>query len=277
VPDPYGAEPGARLYRTGDVCRYLPSGDIEFLGRVDQQVKVRGYRIELGEIEAVLAAHARVRECVVDARGEAAEKRLVAYVTDEDGASVTARELWEYVRERLPEYMAPSSIVLLDELPLTPNGKIDRKALPAPDDSRDRLESAYVAPRTETERALADIWSRVLGVEQIGATDNFFMVGGHSLLATQVVSRVRQSFQIEIPLRAMFESPTIAELSLVIEKIRSEQSPSGVSTISARRRGARNLEEILSKVQQLSEDEARQLLQGRKTLKRDVQESAEVR
>jgi acyl-coenzyme A synthetase/AMP-(fatty) acid ligase/acyl carrier protein len=290
VPDPFAAEPGARLYRTGDVCRYLRGGDIEFLGRVDQQVKVRGFRIELGEIEAVLAGHPGVRECVVEARDAAGEKRLVAYVTrsaeepnvDEGsgmdkGGGMTARELWEYVRERLPEYMAPSSIVLLDEMPLTPNGKIDRKALPAPDKTKDRLENDYVAPSTETERVLAEIWSKVLGVEQVGATDNFFTVGGHSLLATQVVSRVRQSFQIEMPLREMFESPTIAELAKVVEKIRGQQSPAGVSTISARRRGGRNLEQVLSQVQQLSEDEARQLLHGRKTSKPGAQGSDAVK
>jgi acyl carrier protein len=180
--------------------------------------------------------------------------------------TVTAQQLWDFVRERLPEYMAPSSIVLLDELPLTPNGKIDRKALPAPDHTKDRLQNAYVRPSTETEQTLAEIWSRVLGVEQVGATDNFFMIGGHSLLATQVVSRVRQSFQIEIPLREMFESPTIAELSKAIEKIRSQQSPSEVPTISARTRRGRNLEQVLSQVQQLSEDEARQLLRGRKSV-----------
>ncbi|HEX3186870.1 MAG TPA: amino acid adenylation domain-containing protein, partial [Pyrinomonadaceae bacterium] len=207
VPDPFAADGGGRLYRTGDICRYLPTGDIEFLGRVDQQVKVRGFRIELGEIEAVLATHECVRECVVEARGDAAhgEKRLVAYITTNPDASsigpVTTQQLWEYVRERLPEYMAPSSIVLLDQLPLTPNGKIDRKALPAPDYAKDLLENAYVAPSTDTERVLAEIWSRVLGVEKIGVTDNFFMIGGHSLLATQVVSRVRQSFEIEMPLR----------------------------------------------------------------------------
>jgi len=271
VPDPFATDAGARLYRTGDICRYLPSGDIEFLGRVDQQVKVRGFRIELGEIEAVLSTHECVRECVVEARGDTTpgEKRLVAYVTTSTDASsmepVTAQQLWDYLRERLPEYMAPSSIVLLDQLPLTPNGKIDRKALPAPDYAKDLLENTYVAPSTDTERTLAEIWSRVLGVETIGVADNFFMIGGHSLLATQVVSRVRQSFGIEMPLREMFESPTIAELSKAVEKIRSQQSVSGVSTITARKRGARNLDQVLSQVQQLSDDEARQLLRARKS------------
>jgi amino acid adenylation domain-containing protein len=267
VPDPFATDGGRRLYRTGDICRYLPGSDIEFLGRVDQQVKVRGFRIELGEIEAVLARHEGVRECVVEARGDG-EKRLVAYVTTTSDASslgpVTAQQLWEYVRERLPEYMSPSSIVLLDQLPLTPNGKIDRKALPAPDYAKD-LQNTYVAPSTDTERTLAEIWSRVLGVEKIGVTDNFFMIGGHSLLATQVVSRVRQSFGIEMPLREMFESPAIAELAKAVEKIRSQQSLSGVSTITARKRGARNLQQVLSQVQQLSDDEAKQLLRARKS------------
>jgi acyl carrier protein len=248
----------------------LPGGDIEFLGRVDQQVKVRGFRIELGEIEAVLGAHEGVRECVVEARGETnSEKRLIAYITTSSDVSsigpVTPQQLWEYVRERLPEYMAPSNIVVLEQLPLTPNGKIDRKALPAPDYAKDLLENAYVAPSTDTQRVLAEIWSRVLGVEKIGVTDNFFMIGGHSLLATQVVSRVRQSFGIEMPLREMFEAPTISELSKAVEKIRGEQSLAGVSTITARKRGARNFEQVLSEVQQLSDDEARELLRARKS------------
>jgi len=278
VPDPFATDGGARLYRTGDICRYLPTGDIEFLGRVDQQVKVRGFRIELGEIEAVLATHESVRECVVEARGDTSEKRLVAYVTTNSDASinaVTPQRLWDYVRERLPEYMAPSSIVVLDQLPLTPNGKIDRKALPAPDYAKDLLQNGYIAPTTETERTLTQIWSRVLGVEKIGVADNFFMIGGHSLLATQVVSRVRQSFAIEMPLREMFESPTIAELSKAVEKLRAAQSGSAVSatTITARKRGARNLEQVLSQVQQLSEDEAKQLLRARKSFKFDVKDN----
>jgi len=241
-------------------------------------VKVRGFRIELGEIEAVLATHESVRECVVEARGDTSEKRLVAYVTTNSDASinaVTPQQLWDYVRERLPEYMAPSSIVVLDQLPLTPNGKIDRKALPAPDYAKDLLQNGYIAPTTETERTLTQIWSRVLGVEKIGVADNFFMIGGHSLLATQVVSRVRQSFGVEMPLREMFESPTIAELSKAVEKLRAAQSGSAVSatTITARKRGARNLEQVLSQVQQLSEDEAKQLLRARKSFKFDVKDN----
>jgi acyl-coenzyme A synthetase/AMP-(fatty) acid ligase/acyl carrier protein len=220
IPDPFSADPGARLYKTGDLARYLLDGNIEFLGRGDFQVKVRGFRVELEEIETVLASHPNVRHAVVLAREEApGDKRLVAYVVPREEPAPTAAELHRAVKERLPAYMVPSSFVTLDALPLTPNGKIDRKALPAPDTGRAEDEDTYVEPSTEVELLLAEIWSEVLGVEKIGVNDNFFESGGHSLLATQVIARVRKTFQVEVPLRSIFESPTIAELAVTVEEI----------------------------------------------------------
>ncbi|HEX5724995.1 MAG TPA: amino acid adenylation domain-containing protein, partial [Longimicrobiaceae bacterium] len=219
VPDPFAAEPGARLYRTGDLARWRPDGTLEFLGRNDHQVKVRGFRIELGEIEAVLRGHGSVADCVVMARAEAGEQRLVAYVV----GGVEAAELRAHLRESLPEYMVPSAFVFLDALPLTPNGKLDRKALPAPELAP--AEDRYVAPRTPVEEVLAGIWAEVLRLERVGANDNFFELGGHSLLATRVVSRVRELFGVELPLRALFEGPTVAELAGRVEEIRRAELP----------------------------------------------------
>ncbi|HEX3131502.1 MAG TPA: amino acid adenylation domain-containing protein, partial [Thermoanaerobaculia bacterium] len=203
LPDPRSGE-GERVYRSGDLARFRPAGEIEFLGRVDQQVKVRGFRIELGEIEAVLADHPDVSEAVVLVQGEGGDRRLVAYVT---GAPSGLRE---YLRDRLPEYIVPSAFVVLPELPLSPNGKVDRKAL-----SRLTVESekASEAPRTPAEELLAAIWSDLLGLDRVGVDDNFFERGGHSLMATRLVSRVRDSFGVELPLRAVFEAPTLAAMA----------------------------------------------------------------
>ncbi|WP_163973487.1 non-ribosomal peptide synthetase, partial [Myxococcus sp. CA018] len=212
VPNPYGD--GERLYRTGDVVRWLRNGTLEFLGRADTQVKVRGYRIELGEVEAALAQHGGVNEAVVVAREDGNEgKRLVAYVTARTGTSLESSALRSHMKQRLPEYMVPSAYVVLESLPLTPNGKVDRKALPAPVAMLGTPGSDYVAPRTPTEELLAGIFSQVLGVERVGSKDNFFELGGHSLLATQMVSRIRSTFRIELPLRELFEAPTLSILS----------------------------------------------------------------
>ena len=227
IPDPFAAAPGARMYKTGDLARYRPDGNIEFLGRIDHQVKIRGFRIELGEIEAVLGQHPAVREAVVLAREDApgnssaslrTEKRVVAYyVVAEQKPLPTTTDLRSFLKEKLPEYMVPAVFVLLDALPLMPNGKIDRRALPAPDRSRPELDKVFVAPRTPTEELLAEIWARLLDVERVGIHDNFFDLGGHSLLATQLVSRMREVFQVEIPLRRLFEVPTVAGLAESIE------------------------------------------------------------
>ncbi|WP_331023625.1 amino acid adenylation domain-containing protein [Longimicrobium sp.] len=216
LPDPFGATPGARLYRTGDLGRWLPDGTIEFMGRGDSQVKVRGFRIELGEIEARLAEHAAVHEVVVVARdGEVGDPRLVAYYTGDGAAAAVLRA---HLAERLPEYMVPAAFVHMDALPVNPNGKLDRKALPEPEFGPD--EETYVAPRTPVEEVLAGIWAEVLRLERLGVHDEFFGLGGHSLLATRVVSRVREVFGVELPLRAFFEGPTVAELAVRVEEMR---------------------------------------------------------
>ena len=224
VPHPYSNVPGARLYRTGDLTRYRDDGCIEYLGRIDQQVKVRGYRVEPGEVEAVLLQCTSVHECVVLAvEREKSDKQLVAYVVAEDeGATPVA--LRSYLAEKLPPYMVPAAFVFIERLPLTINGKIDRNALPVATEIRMTTSEGYVAPQTEIQQMLASIWSEVLEVEQVGIFDKFFELGGHSLMATQVMSRVRQAFQVEIPLRTIFETPTIDKLSEAIEiELRKEQ------------------------------------------------------
>jgi acyl-coenzyme A synthetase/AMP-(fatty) acid ligase/acyl carrier protein len=229
VPNPFGGRPGTRLYRTGDVARYLPDGNIEFLGRADSQVKVRGFRIELGEIETVLEQHPAVRQCVALARedtpGDSSPvlgtgRRLVAYVVPKQMPGPTLSELRSFLKEKLPQYMLPSAFVFLDTLPLTPSGKVDRAALPAPDQIRPELEKTFVAPRTPVEIMLAEIWAKVLGLNEVGVHDDFFELGGHSLLATQVISRVRDALHVEIPLRSLFERPTVAGLAERIEVFR---------------------------------------------------------
>lgn len=221
VPDGLGEESGGRLYRTGDVARYLPDGRLEFLGRMDHQVKVRGYRIELGEVEAVLGEHPGLSAAVVVVReGREGGKGLVAYVVGRDeGAEVAVGALRGYLRARLPEYMVPAGWVVLDELPLTPSGKIDRRALPAPEERSAEDERGFVAPRTAVEGVMAGIWTQVLGLERVGVVDSFFDLGGHSLLATRVVSRVRDAYQVELPLRKLFEIPTVAGLAEAVEAL----------------------------------------------------------
>ncbi|NPC87083.1 AMP-binding protein, partial [Pyxidicoccus fallax] len=223
VPNPFGD--GERLYRTGDKVRWRKNGTLEFLGRNDTQVKVRGFRIEPGEVETALAQHAGVSEAVVVAREDGAEgKRLVAYVTAKEGAALDVATLRTHLKQRLPEYMVPSAYVVLDVLPLTPNGKVDRKALPTPDAPVSNSEQ-FEAPRTETEKKLAAIFSEVLNVERVGLHDDFFELGGHSLLATQLVSRVRETFRVELPLRDVFESPTVETMARRMDAAGSLQAP----------------------------------------------------
>ena len=218
IPNPFGDEPGTRLYKTGDLARYLADGSIEFLGRIDQQVKLRGFRIELGEIEAALRQHPAIRDSVVTLRSDiSGERRLVAYVIPGREQFPVASDLRKYLQEHLPDFMVPSSYVTLDQFPLTPNGKVDRRALPAPDSTRPDLKAAFVAPRTPTEEVLAGIWAHLLGLENVGIQDNFFDLGGHSLLATQVLSRIRAAFGVDLPLRKLFESPTVSGLAESVE------------------------------------------------------------
>jgi amino acid adenylation domain-containing protein len=214
IPDPFSEEAGARLYKSGDLGRYLPDGNIEFFGRGDEQVKVRGFRIELGEIGAVLGSHPAVRERVVIVREDTpGDKRLIAYLVVEQTTTLDVGEFRSYLKERLPEYMIPSAFVFLDSLPLTPNGKVDRHALPAPDAARPDLQAALIAPRTPTEETLAALYAQVLNLKEVGIHDNFFALGGHSLLAIQVTSRVRDEFQVEVPVQSLFDAPTVAGLA----------------------------------------------------------------
>jgi acyl-coenzyme A synthetase/AMP-(fatty) acid ligase len=252
-PHPFGGEPGARVYRTGDRVRWLPDGTIDFLGRVDHQVKIRGFRIEPGEVEAVLRRHESVAECVVLVReDEPGDKRLVAYVVG--GVEIDA--LREHVRSSVPEYMVPSAFVLLDSLPATPNGKLDRRALPAPEYASD--EERYVAPRTPAEATLAGIWAEVLGIARVGVHDNFFELGGHSLLATRVISRAREAFGAALSVRAIFEEPTVEGLARALD----EQSAANVADSSGQQSEATAAtpHHLLSVIDDLSEEELDRLL-----------------
>ncbi|BBN81233.1 hypothetical protein PA25_12180 [Pseudoalteromonas sp. A25] len=237
-----------RLYKTGDLVRYLPDGNLEFLGRIDHQVKIRGFRIELGEIEQQLLSDGRVNDAVVVADGKEADKRLVAYVThddaeamlmDDESAQRQRNDLIESLKARLaqtlPDYMIPSVFVVLTHMPLTPNGKIDRKGLPAPDISQQ--QQVYVAPTTDTEKMLCEIWQDILGVEQVGITDNFFALGGHSLLATKVVAKVNALLHTEVPLRLLFDKPTLAGFSDKVASLASNSKRPELNRVSQKQRG----------------------------------------
>jgi acyl-coenzyme A synthetase/AMP-(fatty) acid ligase/acyl carrier protein len=217
VPDPFGGEVGGRLYRTGDRVRYLPGGILEFLGRIDGQVKLRGYRIEPAEIENCLNRHPVVGEAVVIIReDQPGDKRLVAYITGRGSDLPSPRELRTHVRRFLPEYMVPSAFVSMHQFPLTANGKVNRKALPPPDETS--LATARdVHPETEVEKVLALTWQKILKVDHVGANDNFFELGGYSLLATRLISEIQNMFQVQLSLRSIFENPTLAELAKRVE------------------------------------------------------------
>jgi amino acid adenylation domain-containing protein len=229
VANPFSSQLGARLYRTGDRARYRADGNIEFLGRVDEQVKIRGHRIELGEIETVLNQHPAVHDSVVVARARdsSGEKELVGYIVPKQDSVASASDLRSLLRQKLPDYMIPSAFVFLNALPLTPNGKVDGSKLPAPDDSRPSLEQVFVAPRSEIEELVAQVWREVLKAEKVGMYDNFFDLGGHSLLATRAVARLRSNFNIDLALRKLFELPTVAGLAEHIEFLRRKEG--GVS------------------------------------------------
>jgi acyl carrier protein len=250
VPHAFSTQPGARLYRTGDLARFLANGNIEFLGRTDDQVKVRGFRIELGEIESVLGEHPLVREVAVVARDDSpSEKRIVAYVRSREGQRPSTTDLRRHLQERLPDYMLPSAFVMVDSMPLTETGKIDRSALPAPEDARPELAQKYVVPQSALEQVLAGIFIETLKVERVGIQDNFFELGGHSLLATQVTSRIRQLFSVNLPLRRLFEDPTVSALAAAVlhdsgDRLRIERAA-----------------ELLLQIAKMSEEEAAGMLQ----------------
>jgi amino acid adenylation domain-containing protein len=221
LPNPFSNKPGSRMYKTGDLVRYRPDGNVEFLGRNDFQVKIRGMRVELGEIEVELKRHPGVRDVAVVMHKDAQESRLIAYVVFHAGQTVSSKELRDFLHERLPDHMVPAVFVSLEAFPLTPSGKIDRRALPEP--GRPESTRGYVAPRTELEEVLAIIFSEVLQVERIGIFDDFFELGGHSLLATQISSRIREALHVELPVRRIFESPAIDGLARAM--LESENDP----------------------------------------------------
>ena len=227
IPNPFSGE-GDRLYRTGDIVRYLADGNIEYIGRVDHQVKVRGFRIELGEIESSLLGHACVKESVVLARTESGDTRLVGYVVL--SSELETSELREYLKNRLPDYMVPGVLMVVDEFPLTPNGKLDRNALPSPEPGV--LTDAYVAPRTDIELTLSQIWSEVLGVDRVGIHDNFFELGGHSLLVMQILMKIDDKYNIKLPIRSLFGLSSIAEISNLINAIIHQDVVETPETIS---------------------------------------------
>jgi amino acid adenylation domain-containing protein len=221
IPNPFSSEVGARLYKSGDLARFQADGNIEYLGRIDHQVKIRGFRIELEEIEAVLRGHPAVREAAVMAQEDpSGERRLVAYLVTDQERPATTNDLRIFLQEKLPEYMVPADFMTLDALPLMPNGKVDRRALPISDRRLAETDRPFVSSRSPTEELVVQIWSQILNLERIGIHDNFFHLGGHSLLATQVVSRLREAFQVDLPLRRIFELPTVAGLAESIELTR---------------------------------------------------------
>ena len=251
VPNPWSDTPGARLYKTGDRARFLPDCSIEFLGRVDHQVKLRGFRIELGEIETALSHHPGVRETVVVARQDSPGNiQLVAYVVPNQQQMPAAQDLRHWLQEKLPDYMVPAAFVFLKALPLTANGKVDRQAMPAPGHTVDQSPGLFVPPRTAVEEVLAGIWSELLGLTQVGVHDNFFELGGHSLLGIQVLARVRQAFRVELPPRDLFEAPTVASLATAL--VKHEAQPGQVATIARLRQDIekRSAEDIRALLQE---------------------------
>ena len=205
-----------RLYKTGDLARWLPDGNLEFIGRIDDQVKIRGFRIELGEIESVLSTHSDVSQCVVLAKGEGQDKKLVAYVVSQYDKGINQASIRTYLKDQLPDYMIPSFFIPLDSLPLNRNGKIDRKALPEPDESGLIRDNAYVAPRTESERILCDIFQSVLKLEQVGIHDNFFHIGGNSLSSIKLSAIISEKFNDKISVKEIFDYPTPLLLSYAL-------------------------------------------------------------
>lgn len=237
IPDPFSDDPNARLYKTGDIARYLSNGEIDYVGRLDDQIKLRGYRIEPNEIVAVLDRHPSVQTSVVLAREDAkTEKRLVAYVVLNSESQPSADELRRFLGKELPEYMVPAVFVMLDELPLTEHGKMDRNALPLPDSRNTLRDEPFTPPGTPIEQRLASILSGLLDLDQVSVHDNFFFLGGHSLLGTQLIAQIRGAFGVEVALRTLFDTPTIADLSKEIERL------------------------ILAKIEAMNEDEVQRLL-----------------
>lgn len=258
IANPFTGDSQARLYKTGDLGRFRPDGNLEFLGRIDSQVKIRGIRIELGEIESVLRTHPSVRACAVTVSADGSDEQLVAYVVLRDSAADEIN-LRRFLRAKLPDHLVPTWFVMLDALPLTSSGKVDRRGLPAPDRPRLDTERAHVAPRNATEEQLVRIMTEVLEVERVGVFDNFFDLGGHSLRGMQAIARIRNVFHVELPLRTLFDEPTVAGLSLAIQK--AEKCDTGTAT-SAPPKNIKLLsrERLLARLNQLSDEEVEALL-----------------
>ena len=255
IPNPFGQDSGARLYRTGDLARFRADGNIEFLGRIDHQVKVRGFRVELAEIESLLSQHPNVAKATCLARTDVpGDTRLVAYVAAENGKAVTAQALRGFLKQRLPDYMLPSSYVLLDEFPLTPNGKLDRQALPRPDNIRSEVAAQFAAARTPLEHVLCGIWSDVLAAKQVGIHDSFFELGGHSLLALKIISEVRDTLQVKTQLHEFLRTPTVAGLAATI--LENSEEVTKVQRIA----------QVLFDMNQLSDEEVEALLDDGRAL-----------
>ncbi|MGD9898610.1 MAG: amino acid adenylation domain-containing protein, partial [Calditrichaceae bacterium] len=232
LPDPFSVEPGSRMYKTGDLVRYRNDASIEFLGRIDHQVKVRGFRIELGEIENNIVSHSAVKDAVVVVRERVTgDKRIAAYMITENSSKPSVPDLREFLKQKLPEYMLPNLFVWVDEFPKTPNGKIDRGALPEPDESAMGSGREFIQPRSDSEKKLAEIYSDILGVDKTGANDDFFNLGGHSLLATRLISGIRDEFGIEIPLRTIFENPVIQSLAKTIDMTGSSKHYQSITRV----------------------------------------------
>jgi len=214
IPHPFSDDTGARVYKTGDLARYLPDGNIEFLGRIDHQVKIRGFRVELGEIESVLGEHSGVKHTVVVACEDTpGDMHLVAYIVPVQGHALNTSDLRHYLKEKVPDYMVPAAFVILEALPLTPTGKVDRKALPPPDQRKTGTDAGIVGPRNVTEETLASIWCELLGLDSVGVYDNFFELGGHSLLSVRLLDKIEKTFGRKFPLAALFQAPTIDALA----------------------------------------------------------------
>jgi len=244
VPDPFNGSYGARLYKTGDLARYLSDGNIEFIGRIDDQIKIRGFRIEPKEIEAVCREDPAVKDVIVLAREqESGIPRLIAYFVFQPGTESAISKIRNTLKKRLPDYMVPSAYVTLDALPLNPHGKTDRRALPDPEPGREETDGRFDSPTTPLETQLADVFAQVLGVDRVGVNDNFFELGGHSLLLTNLLFHLNEKFHLELPLRAVFDAPTVSELAPVLVQTR------------ARLLNEDRLNTILAEIEQLSDDE----------------------
>jgi acyl-coenzyme A synthetase/AMP-(fatty) acid ligase/acyl carrier protein len=263
VANPIAPEQSARLYRTGDLGRWRANGEIEYLGRVDSEVKLRGMRIELGEIEAVLMTHALVGEAAVELAEESGQPRLQAYVVPRNGQAPNARELRRHLRTKLPEPMVPARYVVLEELPLLASGKVNRRAL-AGTAGVVLTEQGMTPPRTETERKLGEIWKELLKVEEVGVDQNFFELGGHSLLVLQVIARIRRGFEVELAVRTVFEEPTLAGLAAAVEKADAQGLKARTPILQRRARSeaiaAPSREALLAQLDQLSADDVQTLL-----------------